>query len=214
MHAPIPIADPTGTDQPANKHTARRLETRASLLKAARDLIDKGRLTSFAVDEVCRLAGVSRAGFYLHFSGKPALLDALQQEMSDWYVRQFRKLDAETAATEDGLVGWLTNFARGFTGSRPSILLFTAREDGMPGLGARSRGEAILILGGQVPAFRLVKDDGGIDEERRIGLLLLVFQLEQLCLHLALDAPSDAALHLRVLARQFLHFMALGSDGR
>src|SRR5262245_28028837 len=102
-------ATPAGA-APTNKHTARRLETRAGLLRVARRMLDEGRLTSCSVDEICQAAKISRAGFYLHFPNKSALLDALLQEMGDWYLRQFRKLDAHAAATEDGLVAWLRNW--------------------------------------------------------------------------------------------------------
>jgi len=203
-----PADEPARPQAAANKHTARRLETSATLLEAARRLIGEGRWSNCSVDDICQVAGISRAAFYLHFSNKAALLSALQEENCGWYVRQFRKLDAATAATEAGLVAWFRHFVRGFEAAKHSILLFTAHEFGLSSVGARRRGEAVLILGGQVPTFRLVREDGGIDEERRIGLLLLVFQVEQLSLHLVLNAPSDGELALRVLARQFLNFMA------
>jgi AcrR family transcriptional regulator len=191
-----------------SKHAIRRQGTRNSFLEAARQLIGEGRLASFSVDDVCQIAGISRTGFYLHFNGKSALLDALRDGMGEWYVRQFRKLDSASACSEEGLVAWICGFVRGFKGAKQTVLLFPGRDEGGAGIGARVRGEAVLALGVQVPAFGLIKSDGTVDEERRIELLLLVFQIEQVALHLALDAPANEEMYVRVLARQFLRLSA------
>jgi AcrR family transcriptional regulator len=195
--------------EPVNKHTARRLETRSGLLRVARQLLDQGRLESCSVDQICQAAGISRAGFYLHFANKAALLDAMLEEMGDWYLRQFRKLTPRTAATEEGLIDWLRHMVRGLKISRHAIQLFATREfSALKGQGMRRRREAVLLLGRQVPGFRLMLPDGGVDEERRLGLLLLVFQTEALCNYVAFDAPEETELGLRGLARQYLTFMA------
>jgi AcrR family transcriptional regulator len=194
-------------ERTVSKHAIRRRETRARFLRAARELISQGRLATFSVDDVCQIAGVSRTGFYLHFNGKSELLDSLQKEMGEWYVRQFRKLDCARAVTEEGVIEWIEGFIRGFRGTKQTVLLFPSREDGVPGIRARVRGEAVLALGSQIPAFGLIKSDGSVDEERRIELLLLVFQIEQVALHLALDAPSNSDLYIRVLARHFLRLI-------
>jgi AcrR family transcriptional regulator len=202
-----PGGDADGRREVANKHTARRLETHAGLLEAARQMIREGRLASCSIDELCQVASVSRAAFYLHFPHKTALIEVLVDEMHDWYVGQFRKFDAVTASSEDNIVNWLQHFMRGFEAAKHSILLFNSRGSGMPNLSARRRGEAVLLLGGQVPAFRQVRDDGSIDDERRLGVLLLIFQIEQLCLHLVLDRPGNEERALRVLARHIRAFM-------
>jgi AcrR family transcriptional regulator len=155
------------------------------------------------------MAGISRAAFYLHFPNKDAMLDVLQEEMGDWYLRQYKKLDAKTAASKAGVVEWLRNFVRGFGAAKHAIVLVTRQENGRERLrsqAVRRRGEAVLALGAQVPAFRLVGEDGRIDEERRIRLLLLIFQVEQLCQYLVFDAPSEGDFPLEVLAEEFVRF--------
>lgn len=192
-----------------NKHTQRRLATRAQLLKAARRLMREGRFRTASTEEISAMAGVSRTAFYLHFTSKDHLLDVLQEDVSDWYRRQFRKLDAEAAATRDGLVAWFKAFLKGLASAQHAVALLSGRENGMEWFrGAQLRGEAMLTLASQIPAMRLVKADGRICDERRIRLLLLIFQVEQLCQYIALSAPDEGDLPLEILADEFLRFMA------
>jgi len=200
-------ADAAGAS--GNKHTRRRLETRANLLRAARGLINEGRFRSASTEEISALAGVSRAGFYLHFASKEEILGVLQTEVGEWYRRQIRKLDANTAATKDSLVGWLREYRRGLDVSKHVVSMLVAREDGnswIRDLGAQLRGEAVLMLATQVPAFRLLNPDGRINDERRLRTLLLIFQIEQLCQYLALIAPDEGDLPLEILADEILRF--------
>ena len=195
-----------------NKHASRRLETRNSLLAAARQLVDAGRLSTFTVEDVCAIAGISRAGFYLHFAGKAALLDAQQQQVGDWYVRQFRKLDRAVVADEDLMLAWLKRFAGRFGDARHGVQLFNGRRDEPDGLGSNFRDEAFRAIGEQLPESGLLRDDGTFDAERRIEALLLLFQLERLSIHLAIHRPTDAELHLRILARHFRAVLGRGTN--
>lgn len=52
-------------------------ETRAALLEAARDLIEKRGASDVRLADIARAAGVTRQGLYLHFSSRNALLLAL-----------------------------------------------------------------------------------------------------------------------------------------
>lgn len=207
--SPPPVHGSTNPPSADNKHTQRRLATRAELLKAARQLIREGRFRAASTEEISAMAGVSRTAFYLHFTSKDHLLDVLQDDVSEWYRRQFRNLDAQTASTRAGLVGWFKAFLKSLASAHHAVALLSGRENGMEWFrGTQLRGEAVLILASQIPAMRLVKADGRICDERRIRLLLLIFQVEQLCQYLALSAPDEGDMPLEILADEFLRFMA------
>jgi AcrR family transcriptional regulator len=59
----------------------RSLETRASILDAARDLFARYGYDATGVAEICSAAGVSKGAFYHHFTNKQAVFLAL---LSEW----------------------------------------------------------------------------------------------------------------------------------
>ena len=86
--------------------------TRERLLEAGRQVFSVSGYPSATVDEIARVAGASRATFYLHFKGgKRELAAALLDESVPRARRRFRELDA--LLDEDGpllrkqLYGWL-----------------------------------------------------------------------------------------------------------
>lgn len=205
MASRAPLAFAAGrSSAAANKHEARRLDTRAGLLNAARQLIAEGRFYSCSVDQLAQTAGMSRSAFYLNFPNKRALLDALQEDMAAWYIRQYRKLDPSVGRSEDSVMDWLQNFIRGFSAAKGPISLLTLREQGLLQIGTRVRGEAVLMMGAQMPGFQLVGDDGLIDNERRLEMLMLVFLIEKVCAYLIFESGEEPEPALRILARQFL----------
>jgi len=186
-----------------DRRTERRLKTRAALLRAARRLIDRGHMNSISVEDLCQEADISRAAFYLHFPNKDALLKAVQEEMVDWYMRHLLKLDEVAASSEDGIFAWLSDLIAGSRKAANAILLVTDRSRALVDWSASRRDEMVQALAARVPQFRILREDGQVDEERKIRLLLLLFQVEQLCGYLAIDAPREGDLPVWVLARQF-----------
>jgi AcrR family transcriptional regulator len=69
----------------------RSLETRASILDAARDLFAQSGYDATGVAEICSAAGVSKGAFYHHFTNKQAVFLAL---LNDWLAG----LDEQLAA--------------------------------------------------------------------------------------------------------------------
>lgn len=205
MAAPASLEAEAGVHSAAaSKHETRRLDTRAGILNAARGLIAEGRFYGCSVDQLAQTAGVSRSAFYLNFPNKQAVLDALQEDMAAWYLRQYRKLDPSVSRSEEAVVNWLRNFIRGFSAAKGPISMLTLREEGLLQIGTRVRGEAILVMGAQIPQFQLVGEDGLIDNERRLEMLMLVFLIEKVCAYLTMDSAEEPELALRILARQFL----------
>jgi len=187
-----------------DRRTERRLKTRAALLSAARKLIDHGHVNSISVDDLCQEADISRAAFYLHFPNKDALLRAVQQEMVDWYMRHLLKLDETAASSVEGIFAWLSDLIAGSRKAANAILLLTDRSRALVDWNASLRDDMVHALAARVPQFRILHEDGQVDEERKIRLLLLLFQVEQLGGYLAIDAPEEGDLPVWVLARQFM----------
>ena len=63
--------------------SSRSLETRASILDAARSLFETEGYHGAGLETVAKRAGVSRQAIYLHFDSKAALLTALHQRVNE-----------------------------------------------------------------------------------------------------------------------------------
>jgi len=90
----------------------RRLETRAEVVAAALRLAESSAFKDLTVEEIARAAGVSRPAFYIHFSGKEALLlaaveqvaGALYDEADRWWHGERNPQELVEAAVS-GVVG-------------------------------------------------------------------------------------------------------------
>ncbi len=184
--------------------------TRRKLLAAAKKLFAHGGYMTCRVEEIASDAGVSRAAFYLHYKSKHALLSDLLTDEMKWHRRRYRNLRAEIAPTEDELVAWIESFARGFAAGRDSLSLFnfaTSFDRELRSLTYVNREQFVRLLSQQVPAFSIQDRDGRIDDERFASLHLLLFELEQLCVQIALGFwPTDPKIAMRTLAGRFLAF--------
>src|ERR1700754_5061696 len=79
----LPLVWPRSRPGPGMGQNEHQLEdqTRAKLLETARAMVLRGD-TKFSVTVLCAEAGVERALFHTHFSGKTALMAALMQTQS------------------------------------------------------------------------------------------------------------------------------------
>jgi AcrR family transcriptional regulator len=80
----------------------RRAATRQQVLDALRRLLEEGApLSGLSVERIVSEAGVSRATFYVHFSGKAELVTALSdQDMEPWLAHALPVLADPTADRE------------------------------------------------------------------------------------------------------------------
>ncbi|AUI59471.1 TetR/AcrR family transcriptional regulator [Amycolatopsis sp. BJA-103] len=76
-------------------------ERRTDLLDAAEELVQNQGAERFTVEDVTTGAGVAKGTFYLHFTSKGDLLDALR----DRYVRRFAEVQLSAARVEGGVAG-------------------------------------------------------------------------------------------------------------
>ena len=90
---------------------AQKQDTRDRLLQVAVALFAREGVDAVTVEQIAREAQTSRANFYLHFSGKSELLNAMRRQM--WRVAQdFYEAFAELPDTsEPTLLGWLRQLA-------------------------------------------------------------------------------------------------------
>ncbi len=103
-----------------------REETRKGLLKAARRLFTTLGVESVSMEKIGSEAGVSRATIYLHFSGKPALLEALLIEDWSGQIKLFEKLRGKDMFSGDQLERWLMRVAEGMRNARDSFSIHRA----------------------------------------------------------------------------------------
>lgn len=68
---------------PVRSRTEATAQTRRQVLDAVRDLLNEGRFHLATMEEIAQRAGLSRAGLYLHFRSRPALIDAICETLED-----------------------------------------------------------------------------------------------------------------------------------
>ena len=66
-------------------------DTDQALMQAAIQLIGEQGAKGITVGGICRRAGVNRSTFYIHFQDLPALMDALEEELSRELVAAFTR---------------------------------------------------------------------------------------------------------------------------
>jgi TetR/AcrR family transcriptional regulator, ethionamide resistance regulator len=189
-----------------------RAMTRKRLLDAARTVFQEKNYLVATVDDIAAQARVSRATFYLHYTGKDDVLSDLLAEDIEHQEILFRRLAAVKEPDEAALTTWIEHYlgkARRSSRKAQTLALAVALDPSWYRRFSEHRDRLIAILGEGIPAFRLPAKPTPASEERRIGAHLLLFQLEQLCAQAALDVGAlDYRLGCRVLARNFRNVIA------
>ncbi|MBV9512021.1 MAG: TetR/AcrR family transcriptional regulator [Caulobacteraceae bacterium] len=186
--------------------------TRSKLVQAARDVFAEKNYVLATVDDIAERARVGRATFYVHFESKEAVLMEILREDLQRQDALFRRLAASPELNEKVLSDWISRHVKGFANRRASVLLFNVTMGLNPDFIAifdRKRDESCRILGETIPAFRFEEgDDSPETAERRVEAHLLLFELSQASFHLVFPSwRIDAAVAVRVLARNFLAFI-------
>ncbi len=188
----------------------RRL-SRQRLIDAARGLCSQGRFLSCGVSDIAGKAGLSRAGFYLHFKSKEELLGAVMSDQLDWYVNQHNTITEERAATVEGLIGWFGQFVDGFRTAGELLVQFWMASPASVIVREQqaNRMKGVEALGHRILALRVFRADGSIDPDRQRRVLLFLYQMEQACMGIAYDVSTDddARATLRLLAGEFRRLM-------
>lgn len=113
--------------EPANlSRTSQREDTRRRLLDSARQLFRARGVDPIAMEDIAQAALVSRATIYLHFAGKPVLLEALMLE--DWADQKklFERLHNVDFADAASIAGWVRRIAIGMRIASDSFAIHRA----------------------------------------------------------------------------------------
>jgi AcrR family transcriptional regulator len=88
---------------PVTRHTRRRLETRARLLRAALELMAHKGIEATTIQEITDAADVGFGSFYNHFESKEAILEAMMAEMVDSWSDVLDGIAAQKADPAEAL---------------------------------------------------------------------------------------------------------------
>ena len=199
-------ASSTRQDRAASRPSQRvqqREDTRRALLVAARALFMAQGVEPVAMDRIAAAAGVSRATIYLHFSGKPVLLEALLWE--DWagQVRLFERLRQVDFQAAGQIEAWLSRVAEGMRRASDSFAIHRAAIGQNAELTLhhqRHREQLARLLLEAVGA-------GAVAGAARIHAELIVAEIEYLATAAAIGwTPQDMAIALPMVATRMRDF--------
>ncbi len=106
--------------------SAQREDTRRRLLACARQQFRARGVDPVAMEDIARAAAVSRATVYLHFAGKPVLLEALMLE--DWanQLQLFERLQKVDFTDAESIMIWVKRVASGMKIASDSFAIHRA----------------------------------------------------------------------------------------
>ena len=115
-----------GKEQLSLSRTAQREDTRRKLLACARKLFRARGVDQVAMEDIAQTASFSRATVYLHFAGKPVLLEALLLE--DWasQLLLFERLHKVDFTDTESIANWVRRIAAGMKIASDSFAIYRA----------------------------------------------------------------------------------------
>jgi AcrR family transcriptional regulator len=163
-----------------------REDTRRRLLAAARKLFRARGVEQAAMEDIASAAAVSRATIYLHFPGKPALLEALLEE--DWagQIKLFEWLRDIDFGDGDQLGRWILRVAEGMRKARDSFGIHRAALGQNPELTIRHHQHRAALA-------QILLQAAGIGAEltREVEAELIVAELEHFATAAAVGWTED-----------------------
>ena len=64
-------------------------ETEKALTDAFLELLEEKELSEITVSELCRICGIHRSSFYLHFADIYAMMERIEEDLADYYGKLF-----------------------------------------------------------------------------------------------------------------------------
>lgn len=180
------------------------------LRQAAREMFYAQPYEDVSMEDIARSAGVSRGTVYLHFPSKLDVLnDLLREDLAD-QMGVYDELARSRHTTTGEMREWLQHFHDQMTRRGAALHLFAMYFRRVPQdilLVVKHRENAIAKLGQVYPGFDLSGLSGPEHERKRIGIYLMLFQIEQVVLGFsAAQGAPDMALGLDFLAERLLEF--------
>lgn len=192
----------------ANPHQkAQRAETRDRLIKGAvRVFADRG-YAQASVEDVLMEAGVSRASFYSHFAGKPALAEAIADALVPAWQPLYEELAAMVAPDLPRLKDWCSRSLALYHAHQDLCIILTQASAIEPDLYWKLTAHRETVTSQMArlnPALAHLRDDAAA--RLRAGLAMM--QLDQACYYLAIrrwQEVEDAG--IEAMAMQLHHFL-------
>ena len=193
---------------------AQRALTRERLRQGARALFSERPYTEATIDEIALRSGVARATFYLHYNSKRELLrDLLVEDMTAQRRLYHRLVELGPTPALADLARWVRRYMKVFSDRRAALSLFNLVIGSEPGFLAeiaRERDALFDDVGARHAAFRFAPDAAG--RSRRMAAHLLVFKIEQFCLHAAFaDWEADLDAGVAILSEDLAAFLRAGA---
>jgi AcrR family transcriptional regulator len=143
------------------------------------------------VEDVARAAGISRAGFYLHFKSLEELMVAVFRREVRWQLRRYRSLSLDILRNERKLRGWLERFFASFRRERDYILIIyraLANDPSVMRIIYQEHDRMIESLGRRIPQLGLLGQDGTRDDRMFTRIHNLTRQIEDISLYSAFNS--------------------------
>lgn len=99
---------PAAETEPRNLREVQQRATREKLIQATFRAFSEQRFHDATINDIARIAGTSRATFYLHFASKSEALSAAWAELEQpRMIRYWRRLDSTAPWTRDSIRAWI-----------------------------------------------------------------------------------------------------------
>lgn len=188
--------------------------TRERFLEAGRKLFTSQGYGSTSADQIAAEAGTSRATFYLHYSGKPALLaEIFQEQHIDPLMRLIDQLGKTGQIDRDGLSAWIRAYAEQYRETR-SLMRSWMQAESQEGATLRALSDTVLqhivsAIADQISFAHGTTKPISADEAR-LRAMVMFAELERYCYYVnirGMDYPEHRALEL--IAESWAHMINL-----
>lgn len=188
--------------------------TRQRFLDAGRELFNGQGYTNTSADQIAAAAGASRATFYLHYSGKPALLaEIFQEQHIDPLHQLIDQLGKVDRTDRSGLAAWIRAYANHYSATR-ALMRSWMQAESHEGAELRTLSDTVLQRIVDAIADQVTAAHGNSSpipaEESRVRAMVMFAELERYCYWVnirRMDYPEERTLEL--IAESWAHLIAL-----
>lgn len=114
-----PRTGPEDDSEPRNLREVQQRATRKKLIQATFRTFSQQGFHEATINDIARVAGTSRATFYLHFASKSEALSAAWAELEQpRMIRYWQRLDDAAPWSVDSVTGWIDGMLRVWERSR------------------------------------------------------------------------------------------------
>ena len=193
------------------RQKAQRAETRERLIEGAIRVFAQQGYAQASVEDVLMEAGVSRASFYSHFAGKPALVTAIADRLTPLWQPLYAELVRLQSPSLAQLEDWCRRSVALYRTHQDVCLILTqasAIEQDLYWKLTAHRETVTSDFAAHNPALAHLAHDAA----SRLRAALALLQVDQACYYLAVRRwQEDEAAGIEAMAMQLHHFLATES---